>query len=51
LALKSWKLKFKVLENILENYTLRHFCSEFRRLKLHQISNPAGGSYSTDQTL
>ena len=34
LSLRSWK----VLENILENYALRHFCSEFWHLKLHQIS-------------
>jgi len=32
---KSWK-------NILENYTLRHFCSELWHLKLHQISDFPG---------
>jgi len=42
----SWK-------NILENYALRHFCSEFLRLGLFQISNflglcpgPRWGAYS-----
>jgi len=45
---KSWifSLKFQDLEspgkNILENYALRHFCSEFCHLKLHQISNFPG---------
>ena len=43
---KSWK-------NTLENYALRHFCSEFWRLRLFQISNfpglcsgPHWGAYS-----
>ena len=37
-SLRSWKVR----ENIHENYALRHFCGEFWRLKLHQISNFPG---------
>jgi len=43
---KSWKLKFKVLVSPgkypWKYYALRHFCCEFWRLKLHQISNFPG---------